>query len=69
MFGLRFATGHGHNSAKAVVPGLAGHAPDTVDPGRPPVGAATRITVRGCTDRQESTSDCHARASSLSGNL
>ncbi|SDJ03403.1 L-serine dehydratase [Lentzea albidocapillata subsp. violacea] len=32
LFGSLGATGHGHGSVKAVVLGLAGHAPDTVDP-------------------------------------
>ncbi|WP_116246748.1 L-serine ammonia-lyase [Nocardiopsis sp. FIRDI 009] len=32
LFGSLGATGHGHGSVRAVVLGLAGHAPDTVDP-------------------------------------
>ncbi|MPY98041.1 MAG: L-serine ammonia-lyase [Actinophytocola sp.] len=32
LFGSLGATGHGHGSVKAVVLGLAGHAPDEVDP-------------------------------------
>lgn len=32
LFGSLGATGHGHGSVKAVVLGLSGHAPDTVDP-------------------------------------
>ncbi|UCM90624.1 L-serine ammonia-lyase [Streptomyces marincola] len=33
LFGSLGATGHGHGTPKAVVLGLLGHAPDTVDPG------------------------------------
>src|SRR5690242_12525641 len=32
LFGSLGATGHGHGTVKAVVLGLQGHAPDTVDP-------------------------------------
>ena len=32
LFGSLGATGHGHGSAKAVVLGLTGHKPETVDP-------------------------------------
>src|SRR3954469_11683090 len=32
LFGSLGATGHGHGTVKAVVLGMLGHAPDTVDP-------------------------------------
>jgi L-serine dehydratase len=32
LFGSLGATGHGHGSVPAVVPGVAGEAPETVDP-------------------------------------
>ncbi|KOX13306.1 L-serine ammonia-lyase [Nocardiopsis sp. NRRL B-16309] len=52
LFGSLGATGHGHGSVGAVVLGLAGHAPDTVDPvaARPvvdDVAAAGKLELAG----------------------
>jgi L-serine dehydratase len=52
LFGSLGATGHGHGSVKAVVLGLAGEEPDTVDPaGAEPLVASViqtgRLTLLG----------------------
>jgi L-serine dehydratase len=47
LFGSLGATGHGHGSAKAVMLGLEGEAPDEVDPDRVDV-ALDRIRETGC---------------------
>jgi L-serine dehydratase len=41
LFGSLGATGHGHGTVKAVVLGLQGHAPETVDPVA--AGSAPRV--------------------------
>src|SRR5215468_829569 len=52
LFGSLGATGHGHGSVKAVVLGLAGEAPESVDPhaAEPTVAAAReggRLSLNG----------------------
>ncbi|MGI5211680.1 L-serine ammonia-lyase [Plantactinospora sp. CA-290183] len=52
LFGSLGATGHGHGSDRAVLLGLAGEAPETVDPDRVPavvaeIRATGRLTVLG----------------------
>lgn len=51
LFGSLGATGHGHGSVEAVVLGLGGHDPQTVDP------AAVRPVVQGCREARLLTLD------------
>ncbi|GAA4849772.1 L-serine ammonia-lyase [Saccharopolyspora rosea] len=48
LFGSLGATGHGHGSAKAVLAGLEGHAPETVDPAVvAEIGRSGRLWLEG----------------------